>query len=90
MCRHNTLKAIRCFHFFLVHLLQELDYPDPNFIVVYDLQSGAIFKKWQADSNTTCVAISSEGNCVVSGHEGGGVLVWDLIGGSNKSVLFQI
>ncbi len=52
--------------------------------MVYDLESGAMFKKWKPEFNTTAVAVSSQSNLVVSAQENGQLLVWDLIGGSLK------
>ena len=67
-------------------LSQELEDPTRNFVIVYDLQSGQLFKKWKPPVNTTCVAISSEGMCVVNGCEDSTILVWDLASGSMKWV----
>lgn len=68
---------------------QEVDEPSPNFIVVYDLQSGTLFKKWKPSVNTVSLDISSKDGCVLSGLEDGRILVWDLITGKyiNKLVL---
>lgn len=59
----------------------EIDEPNPNFIVVYDLQSGTLFKKWKPSCNTVSIEISSQGSCVISGLEDARILVWDLITG---------
>lgn len=69
--------------------LQEVDEPSPNFIVVYDLQSGTLFKKWKPSVNTVALDISSKDGCVLSGLEDGRILVWDLITGKyiNKLAL---
>lgn len=69
--------------------LQEVDEPSPNFIVVYDLQSGTLFKKWKPSVNTVSLDISSKDGCVLSGLEDGRILVWDLITGKyiNKLAL---
>ncbi|XP_064641615.1 NACHT and WD repeat domain-containing protein 2-like isoform X3 [Lineus longissimus] len=58
-----------------------------NFIIVYDLETGQLFKKWKPAHNTTCVAISSEAHCVVTGAENGALYVWDLTGGQCKHTL---
>jgi WD40 repeat protein len=60
----------------------EIDEPNPNFIVVYDLQSGTLFKKWKPSCNTVSLEISSQGGCVISGLEDARILVWDLITGN--------
>ncbi|XP_022104320.1 NACHT and WD repeat domain-containing protein 2-like isoform X3 [Acanthaster planci] len=72
---------------YVVSVIKELDDPSRNFIIVYDLQSGQQFKKWKPLSNTTCVAISSEGQCVVNGCEDCSLLLWDLSSGSLKYTL---
>lgn len=59
----------------------EIDDESPNFIVVYDLQSGTLFKKWKPSCNTVSLEISSQGGCVISGLEDARILVWDLITG---------
>lgn len=66
-----------------------MDEPSPNFIVVYDLQSGTLFKKWKPSVNTVSLDISSKDGCVLSGLEDGRILVWDLITGKyiNKLAL---
>ncbi|XP_074036921.1 NACHT and WD repeat domain-containing protein 2 [Leptinotarsa decemlineata] len=60
----------------------EIAEPNPNFIVVYDLQSGTLFKKWKPSCNTVSLEISSQGGCVISGLEDARILVWDLITGN--------
>jgi hypothetical protein len=62
-------------------LIQEVDEPCPNFIVVYDLQSGTLFKKWKPGVNTVSLDISSRDGCVISGLEDAMILVWDLVTG---------
>ncbi|XP_026490206.2 NACHT domain- and WD repeat-containing protein 1 isoform X2 [Vanessa tameamea] len=61
---------------------RELDEPSPNFIVVYDLQSGTLFKKWKPGCDTVALAISSVDGCVVSGLADTRILVWDLVTGN--------
>ena len=53
-------------------------------VIVYDLRSGQLFKKWKPDHSTTGVAISVEGQTVVAATENGSVYVWDLISGNQK------
>ena len=44
-----------------------------------------MFKKWKPEYSVTAVAISRRmGDVVMSAHENGDVLVWDLVGGSLK------
>ncbi|XP_071449148.1 uncharacterized protein [Hetaerina americana] len=61
---------------------KEVDEPSPNFIVVYDLQSGTLFKKWKPGVDTVSIDISSPEGCVLSGLEDSRILVWDLITGN--------
>lgn len=65
----------------------EIDEPNPNFIVVYDLQSGTLFKKWKPSCNTVSLEISSQGGCVISGLEDARILVWDLITGEFRKFI---
>jgi len=71
-----------CYHransFQLFISLQELETSDPNFIVVYDLQSGTLFKKWKAGANTVAVSIACQNTCVVTSLQDARILVWDL------------
>nr|XP_037873954.1 uncharacterized protein LOC101738342 isoform X2 [Bombyx mori] len=66
---------------------RELDEPSPNFIVVYDLQSGTLFKKWKPGCDTVALAISSADGCVVSGLADTRILVWDLVTGNCRVTL---
>ncbi|CAD5117483.1 DgyrCDS6251 [Dimorphilus gyrociliatus] len=67
---------------FIVCACKEIDDPTPYFLIVYDLHSGVLFKKWKPNHSPTCVAITPE--TVISGQEDGLVLVWDLISGILK------
>lgn len=66
---------------------QEVDEPGPNFIVVYDLQSGTLFKKWKPGMNCVALDISSKDGCVLSGHENGHICIWDLTTGNCRWTL---
>lgn len=59
-----------------------MDEPAPNFIVVYDLQSGTLFKKWKPGVNIISIAISSVGSCVIVGLEDSKLMAYDLITGN--------
>lgn len=59
-----------------------MDEPAPNFIVVYDLQSGTLFKKWKPGVNIISIAISSAGSCVIVGLEDSKLMAYDLITGT--------
>ena len=63
-------------------VFQEVDDPSPNFIVVYDLQSGTLFKKWKPGVNSVSLDISSKDSCVISGHQNGTISVWDIVTGT--------
>lgn len=67
--------------------LQEVDEPGPNFIVVYDLQSGTLFKKWKPGVDCVALDISSQDGCVLSGHENGHICIWDLTTGNCRWTL---
>lgn len=64
---------------------KELNEPTPNFIVVYDLQSGTLFKKWKPSCNTVSLAISQVNACVIAGLEDAKILIWDLITGNCRA-----
>ncbi|XP_053618503.1 NACHT and WD repeat domain-containing protein 2 isoform X2 [Plodia interpunctella] len=66
---------------------RELDELSPNFIVVYDLQSGTLFKKWKPGCDTVALAISSVDGCVVSGLADTRILLWDLVTGNCRLTL---
>lgn len=61
---------------------QEVNEPAPNFIVVYDLQSGTLFKRWKPEVNTISITISTAGTCVIVGLEDSSVMAFDLITGN--------
>jgi hypothetical protein len=62
--------------------LKEVDDPGPNFIVVYDLQSGTLFKKWKPGFSSHAIAISAQGGCVINALDDNKILVWDLVTGT--------
>ncbi|VVC91333.1 unnamed protein product [Leptidea sinapis] len=66
---------------------RELEEPSPNFIVVYDLQSGTLFKKWKPGCDTVALAISSADGCVLSSLADTRILVWDLVTGNCRLTL---
>ncbi|XP_065205411.1 NACHT domain- and WD repeat-containing protein 1 [Planococcus citri] len=72
---------------FVCCVAKEVDEPSPNFIVVYDLQSGTLFKKWKPGVNCVSLDISSKDSCVLSGHQNGAISIWDLITGACKWML---
>ncbi|KAF5270218.1 hypothetical protein FQA39_LY08432 [Lamprigera yunnana] len=78
----TSLSAITHEGNYVCCVCHEIDEPNPNFIVVYDLQSGTLFKKWKPSCSTVALEISSPGSCVISGLEDARILVWDLITGN--------
>ncbi|KAF2893747.1 hypothetical protein ILUMI_12441 [Ignelater luminosus] len=78
----TSLSAITYEGSYVCCVCHEIDEPNPNFIVVYDLQSGTLFKKWKPSCSTVALEISSQGSCVISGLEDSRILVWDLVTGN--------
>ncbi|XP_066263113.1 NACHT and WD repeat domain-containing protein 2 [Euwallacea similis] len=78
----TSLSAITYEGSYVCCVCHEIDDESPNFIVVYDLQSGTLFKKWKPTCNTVSLEISSQGGCVISGLEDARILIWDLITGN--------
>lgn len=59
----------------------------PNFIVIYDLSSGTLFKKWKPGLDSLSVAISLSANRsgkVINTIADSSILVWDLATGSKR------
>lgn len=83
----TSLSAITYEGSYVCVVAKELNEPTPNFIVVYDLQSGTLFKKWKPACNTVSLAISQSNACVIAGLEDAKILIWDLITGNCRSTL---
>lgn len=83
----TRLSAISGDGHYVVCVCRELSDSAPNFIIVYDLQSGTLFKKWKPERNSCSIAISSQGGCVVNGLDNCFVLVWDLATGARRYTL---
>ncbi|XP_050524997.1 uncharacterized protein LOC126896349 isoform X2 [Daktulosphaira vitifoliae] len=83
----TRLSAITHEGHYVCCVAQEVDEPGPNFIVVYDLQSGTLFKKWKPGVNCVSLDISSKDGCVLSGHENGRICIWDLTTGNCRWTL---
>lgn len=83
----TSLSAITHEGSYVCVVTKELNEPAPNFIVVYDLQSGTLFKKWKPSCNTVSLSISQTNACVIAGLEDARILIWDLITGNCKFVL---
>lgn len=83
----TRLSAISGDGHYVVCVCRELSDSAPNFIIVYDLQSGTLFKKWKPERNSCSIAISAQGGCVVNGLDNCFVLVWDLATGARRYTL---
>uniref|UniRef100_A0A1B0BJ75 AAA+ ATPase domain-containing protein n=1 Tax=Glossina palpalis gambiensis TaxID=67801 RepID=A0A1B0BJ75_9MUSC len=83
----TSLSAITHEGSYVCVVAKELNEPTPNFIVVYDLQSGTLFKKWKPSCNTVALAISQVNACVIAGLDDAKILVWDLVTGNCRSTL---
>ncbi|XP_055680807.1 uncharacterized protein LOC129788618 [Lutzomyia longipalpis] len=83
----TSLSAITHEGSYVCVVAKELAEPTPNFIVVYDLQSGTLFKKWKPSCNTESLAISQTMTCVIAGLEDARIFVWDLVTGNCKLTL---
>jgi len=78
----TRLSAITGEGTYVACVAKELESSDPNFIVVYDLQSGTLFKKWKAGTNTIALSIACHNTCVVASLQDSRILVWDLVTGN--------
>lgn len=83
----TRLSAISDDGHYVVCVSKELNSTSPNFIIVYDLQSGTLFKKWKPDCDTVSITISSQGSCVINGLESTLISVWDLSTGAKRLTL---
>ncbi|XP_059220642.1 uncharacterized protein LOC106089892 isoform X2 [Stomoxys calcitrans] len=83
----TALSAITHEGSYVCVVAKELNEPTPNFIVVYDLQSGTLFKKWKPTCDTTSLAISQTNACVIAGLENAKILIWDLVTGNCRATL---
>ncbi|XP_027195792.2 uncharacterized protein LOC113790336 [Dermatophagoides pteronyssinus] len=84
----TRLSAISDDGHYVVSVCQECNTSATNFLIVYDLQSGTLFKKWKPEYDSVSVAISTQcGGCVINGIKNNDVLVWDLSTGNIKYTL---
>lgn len=84
----TSLSAITHEGAYVAVVAKELNEPTPNFIVVYDLQSGTLFKKWKPSCSTVSLAISQTNTCVIAGLDDARIVIWDLVTGNCKYTLF--
>lgn len=83
----TSLSAITHEGAYVAVVAKELSEPSPNFIVVYDLQSGTLFKKWKPSCSTVSLAISQTNTSVIAGLEDARIVIWDLVTGNCKYTL---
>ncbi|KAB7505146.1 hypothetical protein Anas_03718, partial [Armadillidium nasatum] len=84
----TRLAAITLEGHYVCCVCKEVNEPAPNFIVVYDLQSGTLFKRWKPEVNTISITISTAGTCVIVGLEDSSVMAFDLITGNRRWTVF--
>lgn len=61
-----------------------------NFVAIYDLISGHLFRKFKMASLFTAVSLASKTMCVVTALDTGQLVVWDLVLGNLKYVTVGI
>jgi len=83
----TRLSAISDDAHYVVCVAKEVNSSAPNFVVVYDLQSGMLFKKLKPEVDSTSIAISSASRSVINGVCGGNLLIWDLATGDRRHEL---
>lgn len=89
---HNfltNLSAISHDAHYVVSIAEEISSSDAaaaNFIVVYDLMSGMLFKKWKPGINTTAICMIGSKQ-VVNACTDHSIMIWDLATGDRKHVL---
>ncbi|XP_055919409.1 uncharacterized protein LOC129951337 [Eupeodes corollae] len=83
----TALSAITYEGLYVSVVAKEIKEPGPNFIVVYDLQSGTLFQKLKPACNTVAIAISQANGCVIAGLDNADILIWDLVTGNCRYTL---
>ncbi|XP_022704756.1 uncharacterized protein LOC111269403 [Varroa jacobsoni] len=83
----TRLSAISSDGHYVVCVCRELADGAPNFIIVYDLQSGTLFKKWKPQRSSVSIAVSSAASLVLNGLDNALLVVWDLGTGQRKYTL---
>nr|KAG5712973.1 hypothetical protein BaRGS_021767 [Batillaria attramentaria] len=61
---------------------KELDAPGSNFIVVYDLTSGQLYRRLKMAASVTCLAVASSSMAVVMVMDDGSMASFNLVSGS--------
>ncbi|XP_003744046.1 uncharacterized protein LOC100902993 [Galendromus occidentalis] len=83
----TRMSAISSDGHYVVCVCRELSDSAPNFIIVYDLQSGTLFKKWKPQRSSVSIAVSSQASLVINGLDNAFLIVWDLTTGQRKHTL---
>ncbi|CAG5116392.1 unnamed protein product [Candidula unifasciata] len=72
---------------YLACLCREITDSTSNFVVVYDLVSGHLFKKFKMNGACTTVSLASKTMSVIVALDTGQLAVWDLVLGSHKFLI---
>ncbi|UYV85144.1 hypothetical protein LAZ67_X004722 [Cordylochernes scorpioides] len=80
----TKLAAISDDGHYVACICREINEDAPSFIVVYELESGTLFKKWKPEAHSCSIAISSQGSCVINGLFNAWLMVWDLSTGTRR------
>ncbi|KAK9511267.1 hypothetical protein O3M35_005854 [Rhynocoris fuscipes] len=83
----SNLSAITHHGNYVCCVAKEVVENTPNYLVVYDLQSGTLFKKWKPGVDCVSVEISSKEGCLVTGHVDAMILTSDLVTRNCRSKL---
>jgi hypothetical protein len=57
-----------------------------NFVVVYDLVSGQLYRQFRMTASVTTVAVASKSLLVIMTLSDGALAIYDITSGSQKSV----
>lgn len=68
--------------------MQETEEQAANFLVVYDLESGTLFKRWKPGVSSLGLAISTPGVSVVAALEDATITAYDLVTGELVMISF--
>ncbi|XP_074644419.1 NACHT and WD repeat domain-containing protein 2-like [Tubulanus polymorphus] len=84
----TSMSAITNDGHYVVCVCKELEDSSSDFLIVYDLIGGQLFKKLKPACNkVVAVSISSESQVIVAGLENNNIVVWDLVAGAHKFTL---
>lgn len=80
----TELSAIDDEGHYVACVCQELNSTEANYVVVYDLQSGTVFKKWKPGSPVSSLAIASSTKMVIVGTHNCSIRIYELMSGTSK------